>query len=66
MTIFLRKENYADLVKLGERRLARRPGELYAQIELGEAYVLSGEHDKALAGFPNFTARSPISRMSST
>jgi hypothetical protein len=31
------------------RRLARRPSELYAQIELGKAYVLSGEHDKALA-----------------
>jgi predicted Zn-dependent protease len=45
----LRKENYAGLVKLGERRLAGRPGELYAQIGRGETYVLSGEYDKVLA-----------------
>lgn len=46
---FLRKENYVGLVKLRERRLARRPGELDTQIGLGEAYVLNGEHEKALA-----------------
>ena len=46
---FLSKENYPGLVKLRERRLARRPDELDTQIGLGEAYILNGEYDKALA-----------------
>jgi hypothetical protein len=46
---FLSKENYPGLVKLRERRLARRPDELDTQIGVGEAYILNGEYDKALA-----------------
>jgi tetratricopeptide (TPR) repeat protein len=46
---FLSKGNYPGLVKLRERRLARRPDELDTQIGLGEAYILNGEYDKALA-----------------
>ena len=56
---FLRKENYAGLVKLRERRLVRRPGELHAEIELGEAYVLNGEYEKALAWLSELHQKDP-------
>jgi hypothetical protein len=56
---FLSKENYPGLVKLRERRLTRRPGELYAQIDLAEAYVLNGEYHKALAWLSELHRKAP-------
>ena len=56
---FLSKENYAGLVQLREHRLIGRSGELQAQIDLGEAYVLNSEYEKALAWLSELHQKDP-------
>ncbi len=42
------RRDYPNLVALCEREVASMPGELHALERLGEAYVLNGQHQKAL------------------
>jgi len=44
----LENEDYPALVDYCEREVARRPEDLYAQNRLGDAYVLNGQHGKAI------------------
>jgi len=42
------RRDYPNLVALCEREVAGMPGDLYALERLGHAYVLNGQHQKAL------------------
>ncbi len=44
----LEKEDYPALVEYCEKRAEQWPDDLYAQYELGDAYVLNGEYEKAI------------------
>ena len=41
-------EDYPGLVQFCKERAKKNPGDLYAQYYLGNAYVLNGEHKKAI------------------
>jgi tetratricopeptide (TPR) repeat protein len=45
---FREKEDYASLVEYCENRANRFPNDICAQFQLGEAYVLNGEYEKAI------------------
>ena len=45
---FREKEDYAGLVEYCKHRTERFPDDPYAQLYLGEAYVLNGEYEKAI------------------
>jgi len=45
---FLDNEDYPGLVKFCKQRAEKYPDDLYAQYELGDAYVLNGEYTKAI------------------
>ena len=42
------KEDYPGLVRYCKQRAGRFPNDPYSQFYLGEAYVLNGEHEKAM------------------
>jgi tetratricopeptide (TPR) repeat protein len=44
----LEKEDYPALVEYCEKRAKQYPDDPYAQYELGDAYVLNGEYEKAI------------------
>jgi tetratricopeptide (TPR) repeat protein len=45
---FREKKDYAGLAEYCKCRAERFPNDLYAQLYLGEAYVLNGEYEKAI------------------
>ncbi|MCP3961878.1 MAG: tetratricopeptide repeat protein [bacterium] len=53
------RENYAGLVAYLERIVDRRPGDAYAVKDLGEAYVMNGEPEKALELLEPLYRRAP-------
>ena len=44
----LEKKDYPTLVEYCKQRAEQRPDDLYAQHDLGQAYVLNGEYEKAI------------------
>lgn len=44
----MEKNDYPGLVKYCEGQVSRRPDDLYAQIRLGEAYLLNGQYNVAI------------------
>jgi tetratricopeptide (TPR) repeat protein len=45
---FLDNEDYSGLVRYCEKRAEKHSGDIYAQYDLGNAYVLNGEYGKAI------------------
>ena len=44
----IEKQDYPSLLRYCEKRAEQRPDDLYAQYNLGHAYVLNGEYKKAI------------------
>jgi tetratricopeptide (TPR) repeat protein len=55
----LENEEYPELVEYCERDVARHPEDHYAQIRLGDAYVLNGQHGKAIESMGGWHRRFP-------
>lgn len=55
----LDKKDYPALVEYCEKRAKRCPDDPYAQYELGDAYVLNGEYEKAIGFMSKHYRRDP-------
>jgi hypothetical protein len=56
---YLEKEDYPGLLKYRKEYAGRRPDDLYAQIRLGEAYNLVGDHQTAIEFCAKFHKQYP-------
>jgi len=56
---FLDEEDYPGLVRYCKQQAEQRPNDLYAQYNLGDAYVLNGEYEKAIQSMSEHHRRHP-------